>query len=241
MVCLTAKAQDVIVLQNAEEIEAKVEAIAQDLVTYRRWSNLDGPTYTIEKSQIFYIKYQNGEKDLFSAATTANSTPPATGSVAVKKAVDPIVFSGYVNLGTVFNAEGAGPTFDISIGMKIYERLYLGIATGFHACFTPYELYYYNGYYSAYTEGTLFEAYIPIGANLKCYMTKNRKVNPYINCTLGGFVGVGENMAGFNGFHCQAGLGLDIKRFTIGVGYNALVKYGTAHCGYVKLGVRFGK
>ena len=222
-----AKAQDVIVLQNAEEIEAKVEAITPDQVTYKRWSNLEGPIYTINKSQVFYIKYKNGEKDVMTTAS--------------RSAASPITFSGYTNLGTIFNAEAAGPTFDITAGIKIYEYVYAGIATGFHTCFTPHEWYYDDGYYSGYFGETLFEAYIPIGVNLKGYLTKGRKVNPYINCTLGGFIGVGETLAGFNGFHCQVGMGIDIKKYTIGIGYNALVKYGTAHCGYFKLGYRFGK
>ena len=57
-----------------------------------------------------------------------------------------------------------------------------------------------------------------------------------------GFVGIGEEFAGINGFHCQIGMGIDFKRFTFGAGYNALVKLGTtAHTGYVKIGYRFGK
>ena len=208
----TAKAQDVIVLRNAEEIEAKVEAITPNQVTYKRWNNLEGPTYTINKTQVFYIKYKNGEKDVI---TSANSS------------ATPITFSGYANVGAIFDGYGAGPTFDITAGMKIYDYFYAGIATGFHSYLEPYEI--------------LFAAYIPIGVNLKGYLTKNRKVNPYINCTLGGFIGIGEEFAGINGFHCQVGMGIYFKRFTFGAGYNALVKLGTAPTGYVKIGYRFGK
>jgi hypothetical protein len=234
----TANAQDVIVLQNAEEIQAKVEAITQNQVTYRRWSNLGGPTYTIDKSQIFYIKYQNGDKDVMTTMTPANRMTPVNGSMATTS--NPITFAGYVNLGTIFYADGAGPTFDITAGMKVSDYFYAGIATGFHTVLTPYEYYYSGYYYNYYDNGTLFEAYIPVGVNLKGYFTKGRKVNPYIDCTLGAFIGVGD-LEGFNGFHCQVGMGLDIKRFTIGMGYNPLVKYGTAHFGYFKLGYRFGK
>jgi hypothetical protein len=234
----TANAQDVIVLQNAEEIQAKVEAITQNQVTYRRWSNLGGPTYTIDKSQIFYIKYQNGEKDVMTSMTPANRMTSVSRSATAQ--YSPITFAGYVNLGTIFNADGAGPTFDITAGMKVYDYFYAGIATGFHTVLTPYEYYYYDSYYDYYDKGTLSEAYIPVGVNLKGYFTKGRKVNPYIDCTLGAFIGVGD-LGGFNGFHCQVGMGLDIKRFTIGMGYNPLVKYGTAHLGYFKLGYRFGK
>lgn len=228
-----AQAQDVIVLQNADEIQVKVEAITQDQVTYRRWSNLGGPTYTINKSQIFYIKYQNGEKDVMTTMTNANRS-------RINKTT-PIKFAGYLNPGTIFTADGAGPTFDISAGIKVYDYFYAGIATGFHTSFTPYEYSYSNSYFTVYDTDTLFEAYIPIGINLKGYLTKGQKGNPYVNCTLGGFIGVGDSLAGWNGFHCQVGMGVDIKRFTIGMGYNALVKVGAAHLGYFKLGYRFGR
>ena len=78
----TAKAQDVIVLRNAEEIEAKVEAITPNQVTYKRWNNLEGPTYTINKTQVFYIKYKNGEKDVITSANS--SATPITFSKVLK-------------------------------------------------------------------------------------------------------------------------------------------------------------
>ena len=241
------KAQDLIVLQTAEEIQAKVTAITEDTVTYKRWSNLEGPTYTIAKSKIFYIKYQNGEKDIFSANTPSQSNKTlktqeviATTTKHTNKSIH-VKFQGYTTLGTIFTADGAGPTLDLTFGAKIYDHFYIGIATGFHSCFTPYEYYYQVGFNVYRTSGTTFDAYIPIGVNMKGYFTKGRKVNPYINCSLGGFIGVSETLDGFNGFHCQVGAGIEVKRFTFGIGYNGLVKGGTVSCGYVQLGVRIGK
>lgn len=241
------KAQDLIVLQTAEEIQAKVTAITEDTVTYKRWSNLEGPTYTIAKSKIFYIKYQNGEKDIFSANTPSQSNKTlktqeviATTTKHTNKSI-PVKFQGYATLGTIFTADGAGPTLDLTFGAKIYDHFYIGIATGFHSCFTPYEYYYQVGFNVYRTSGTTFDAYIPIGVNMKGYLTKGRKVNPYINCSLGGFIGVSDTLDGINGFHCQVGAGIEVKRFTFGIGYNGLVKGGTVSCGYVQLGVRIGK
>ena len=242
------KAQDLIVLQTAEEIQAKVTAITEDTVTYKRWSNLEGPTYTIAKSQVFYIKYQNGEKDIFKTTTPPQNNKTLQTqevlSTTTKQNISklaPIKFQGYATLGTIFTADGAGPTLDLTFGAKIYEHFYIGIATGFHSCFTPYEYYYQVGYNVYRTSGTTFDAYIPIGVNMKGYFTKGRKVNPYINCTLGGFIGVSDTLDGVNGFHCQVGAGIEVKRFTFGIGYNGLVKGGTVSCGYVQLGVRIGK
>ncbi len=61
----TAWAQDIIIKRNADEIEAIVKEIGIHTVTYKRFSNPDGPDYTISKSEIFMIKYANGEKEVF--------------------------------------------------------------------------------------------------------------------------------------------------------------------------------
>lgn len=235
MCCTMVQAQDLIVLRSADDIQAKVTAITPESVTYKRWSNLEGPTYTIAKSDIFYIKYANGEKDVMQEPVAVQhirqNTTSASSDVATVK------LQGYVNLGTIFYEMGAGPALDINVGARIYEHLYLGFETGFHTVLTPYE--YYSRYYG-YEKGTYFDAYVPIGVNMKGYFTKGRKVNPYVNCSLGGFIGIG-GMQGWNGFFCQAGLGVDIRRFSVSIGYNGLVEYYTEHLGYVKLGVRFGK
>ena len=61
-------AQDKILLNSGEEIEAKVIEIAPDLIKYKRFSNLEGPSYSIERKQVFLIWYENGEKDVFESA-----------------------------------------------------------------------------------------------------------------------------------------------------------------------------
>ena len=227
---LSLKAQDLIILRTAEEIQAKVSAITPEYITYKRWSNPDGPTYTISKSDVFYIKYQNGEKEVMQNTNFSSSQTKHYSSSA------PIKFQGYANIGTIFYADGAGPTLDVNLGAKIYDYFYAGLETGFHSILTPY-YYEYGNYWS---EGVIFEGYIPLGVNMKGYITKDRKVNPYVNCSLGGFFGIAD-LGGVNGFFCQAGMGIDIKRFSLGIGYSGLVKYSTFHSGYFKLGIRFGK
>lgn len=236
LIVSVVNAQDLIVMKNAEEILAKVTAITTDAVTYKKWSNLEGPSYTTPKSTIFYIKYQNGDKEVFQDIEMMNkmNLPSANNSIV------PIKFQGYATLGTIFTRQfsttGVGPTLDLNMGMRIYEHLYMGVESGFHTMLTPI-----NSDYLASLENWISEMYVPLGANLKIYLTKNKVVNPYINCSLGGFFGVGYILDGWNGFYCQAGAGFDAKRFTFSIGYSGIVKYGTASCGYIKLGVRFGK
>jgi hypothetical protein len=143
-----------------------------------------------------------------------------------------IKFQGYGNVGLIYcpDASGAGPTVDLNAGALFGNHFYAGFETGFHSLISTA----YVGNYSL----RLFEGYVPLAVNLKGYLTKS-KVRPFVNVSLGGFVGVAD-LAGFNGFYCQAGAGVDVKRFSVGLGYSGLVKLGTASSLYFKLGVRFG-
>ena len=66
--------QDIIILKNGEEIKAAVQEIGLNDVKYKKYENLNGPTYTLLKADIFMIKYENGEKDVFTAETTPAKT-----------------------------------------------------------------------------------------------------------------------------------------------------------------------
>ena len=57
-------AQDVIFKKNGDEIKAKVEEIGSTDIKYKKFENLNGPSYTIAKSEVFIVKYENGTKDI---------------------------------------------------------------------------------------------------------------------------------------------------------------------------------
>jgi len=54
-------AQDIIVTTKAEKITAKVTEVDIDVIRYKQYDYQDGPTYTIKKSDIASIIYQNGQ------------------------------------------------------------------------------------------------------------------------------------------------------------------------------------
>ena len=62
----TVSAQDVIVKKDGSTILSKVLEVGQSEIKYKKFDNLDGPTYTIKKSELQSINYQNGAKDTFS-------------------------------------------------------------------------------------------------------------------------------------------------------------------------------
>lgn len=65
---LSAEAQDVITTRRWEQIQAKVLEVSPSHVRYKRYSNLEGPTYTIYTSDLIKIRYENGEEDIFDEA-----------------------------------------------------------------------------------------------------------------------------------------------------------------------------
>ncbi len=68
-------AQDIIILRNGDEINAKVTEIGIDEIRYKRASNPDGPTIVIAKSDVFMIKYKNGSKDVFEVKKALQAAP----------------------------------------------------------------------------------------------------------------------------------------------------------------------
>ena len=64
----TVFAQDVIVKKDGSTILSKVIEVGNNEIKYKRYDNLSGPTYTINKSELLSINYQNGAKDTFSSS-----------------------------------------------------------------------------------------------------------------------------------------------------------------------------
>lgn len=60
-----ARAQDVLVKQNSEEIQVKVVEITPTDVRFRRTDNPEGPLYLIRRGDVQMIRYANGTQELF--------------------------------------------------------------------------------------------------------------------------------------------------------------------------------
>lgn len=66
LLCSTSVfAQDIIIKKDFSIIKSKVVEVASSIVKYKKYSNIDGPIYTIEAKDIIAINYENGEKDVF--------------------------------------------------------------------------------------------------------------------------------------------------------------------------------
>ncbi len=61
----TISAQDLIIKKDGSEIETKVIEVGIDIIKYKKFDNQDGPVYSLEKEDVFMIRYGNGSKDVF--------------------------------------------------------------------------------------------------------------------------------------------------------------------------------
>ena len=82
LVSLVAKSQDIIIKKNGDEIKAKVLEIAVNEIKYKRYDFQDGPVYTIAKTDVILVRYENGMNEIINTSgnnsNATNNYQPAT-------------------------------------------------------------------------------------------------------------------------------------------------------------------
>ena len=79
-ICMTSSdtfAQDLIVKKDGSVIQAKVTKVGTSEVEYKKWSNQDGPQYSIEIAAILAINYKNGDKETFDNVSASRNNQAA--------------------------------------------------------------------------------------------------------------------------------------------------------------------
>ena len=82
-VSMNVSAQDVIVKKDGSTILSKVLEVNQNDIKYKKYSNQNGPTYTISKAELMSINYEGGDKDVFTDSQPATQQEPANGGFEV--------------------------------------------------------------------------------------------------------------------------------------------------------------
>lgn len=62
---------DMLFLNDSTKLTVKVTEISDQLIKYKRCDNVTGPQYTISKSKIAMVVYNNGVKEIFTRAITS--------------------------------------------------------------------------------------------------------------------------------------------------------------------------
>ena len=106
-----AFAQDNIVLKNGDEIVAKIFEVGESNIKYKKFNNQDGPIYTKSKDEIFYIKYSNGDKEMF--ANNLN-TKSSNNTINKKVLISGRSIFNYTNTFKVDSEDGNASLFAAS-------------------------------------------------------------------------------------------------------------------------------
>lgn len=57
-------AQDIIYKKDGSKEEVKITLVSDKEIQYKKFSNLEGPVYSVSKSDILLITYENGEYEM---------------------------------------------------------------------------------------------------------------------------------------------------------------------------------
>lgn len=76
--------QDSLYSIDGKVIPVKVIEVEKDLVKYKKFSNLDDPSYSIEKSAILKIRYQNGEQEMYQHEASLPAVRVASGNPTLR-------------------------------------------------------------------------------------------------------------------------------------------------------------
>jgi len=244
--------QDVIIKTNGDEIEAKVLEVGLKIVRYTKFSNPNGPTYEILKSDIFMIKYENGTKDLINPVENKKKDPRVTIRNTDRSKEDNALLAftekhrstsigyGVSGLfGGITSFDGTQSSMVIGPIMLSFDQ---ALSEKFSIAFRPAAMYYksktyYNGY--GRSKSNLF--FGGIQARVDFHFATSQKLDPYFG--LGGGAGyffAGSDGANLMGFHPIYGGGFGIKYY--GNSKNALlIELGYDSYSFFKVGYTLGR
>jgi len=96
--------QDIITKKTSEDIQAKVLEVTATEIKFKKFDNQNGPTFTILKSEVLMVRYENGTKDIFTEEKKNEtvSTPSTTsGDLFTQGKLDASkYYKGYKGAGT---------------------------------------------------------------------------------------------------------------------------------------------
>jgi hypothetical protein len=105
--------QDTIVQKNGSPIVSKVLEIDKHDVRYKKFENLEGPSYVISKSDISMIRYQNGSTDTFNVASLMQRTK------AVRTPLSEMYFKGHRDAGIHYTRYKPAATWTLALTIPL--------------------------------------------------------------------------------------------------------------------------
>jgi hypothetical protein len=82
--------QDMITKKTSEDIKAKVIEVTINEIKYKKFDNLNGPLFTLLKSDVLMIRYENGSKDIFNEVQNSVTANASSNDMSIKGKEDAI-------------------------------------------------------------------------------------------------------------------------------------------------------
>lgn len=82
--------QDMITKKSSEDIKAKVIEVTTTEIKYKKFDDVSGPLFTILKSDVLMIRYENGTKDIFNEVQNTITTNVSSNEMSIRGEQDAI-------------------------------------------------------------------------------------------------------------------------------------------------------
>jgi hypothetical protein len=93
--------QDLLTKKSGEDIKVKVLEVSANEVKYKKFDNLNGPTFSILKSDLIMVRYENGTKDMFNETRKTEEIIPLNRDLFREGQADATrYYKGYRTAGT---------------------------------------------------------------------------------------------------------------------------------------------
>lgn len=86
-VSISAMAQDILVLRDSSTISVKVIEVGTSEIKYKKWDNVDGPVYSLNRKDVLSLTYQNGSSENFENQVAPRKRKATTGFVELSPSV----------------------------------------------------------------------------------------------------------------------------------------------------------
>ena len=122
---INSSAQDIITTKDGTDIQAKILEVTPTEVKYKKYNNLDGPIFTIIKTDILIVRYENGENEVFNNVTSSKKVT-ATSNYSSNTTEPVMEGMKYKELKSNYN-----PRLYVAQPSDPYSRGWAGVASFF--------------------------------------------------------------------------------------------------------------
>ena len=175
-IAISSNAQDSIFVRTGEIIPSKVYEVTQTTIHFQKSSNMEGPMYSINKTDVEKIQYKNGSKDVFSgnAVTTLGAQDTRQNysddvyntQNTYQQNQQQVVQQNQAMVSNYYNSNTAANLAAINYMMAAQSMMYAGYGYNYGYSYWPYYLHHYNyNPYCTYRYSPLGNAYYGRGWN----------------------------------------------------------------------------